>query len=99
MPRLLHYYPSNVPFDFHEVLAAIAPRSVFINAPVGDDNFKWESVDRVVQAALPVFELYQASARISIAHPDVGHSFPVEMRERAYEVIESSLPPFKNAKR
>ena len=42
MPRIAEIYgkdPQRMPFDFTEVLAALAPRPVFINAPLGDDNF------------------------------------------------------------
>lgn len=96
MPRLLHYYPSNLPFDFHEVLAAISPRRIFINAPIGDSNFKWGSVDEVVQTALPIYQLYRAESNIVVAHPEVGHLFPIEMRQRAYEMIERELPPLQH---
>lgn len=95
MPRLLHYSPSNLPFDFQEVLAAIAPRRIFINAPIGDSNFKWKSVDKVVQTALPIYQLYRAESNIVVTHPEVSHLFPVEMRRRAYEMIERELPPLQ----
>lgn len=94
MPRLLHYYPSNLPFDFHDVLAAIAPRRIYINAPMGDSNFQWASVDNVVNAALPAFRLYQAEGSIVVDHPNVGHLFPVETRRQSYQFMESALPPF-----
>lgn len=93
MPRLLHYYPSNLPFDFHEVLSVIAPRRIFINAPIGDSNFKWGSVDKVVQIALPTYQLYRAESNIVVTHPEAGHLFPSEMGQRAYEMIERELPP------
>ena len=92
MPRLLDYPLEKIPFDFHEVLAAIAPRHIFVNAPLRDSNFQWQSVDRVVAAALPAFELYGARANIVVEHPDVEHSFPAESRQRAYEMIQHVLP-------
>ena len=42
MPRIRDVYESNadkIPFDFYEVLAALAPRGCFSNSPVHDDNF------------------------------------------------------------
>jgi len=42
MPRVAEKYgndPSRMPFSFQEVLTAIAPRALFINAPMNDDNF------------------------------------------------------------
>ena len=42
MPRLrtcTSLNPDRVPFDFYEVVAALAPRGFFSNSPLGDDNF------------------------------------------------------------
>ena len=91
MPRLLDYKLAEIPFDFGEIIAAIAPRAVFISAPTGDTNFKWASVDKVAAAALPVFELYDAGSKLVVEHPDSGHGFPPEMREKAYRFIDSTL--------
>jgi len=93
MPKLLDYQRrlAEVPFDFPELLGALAPRWVFINAPVGDSNFKWRSVDQCVAAALPVYRLYGVPDHLRVKHPDGGHDFPPEMREQAYECLEQAL--------
>src|SRR5262245_29007563 len=59
MPRLLDYRDRlpEIPFDFHEMVGALAPRHCFINAPLGDDNFKWRSVDQIARAAAQVYRL------------------------------------------
>jgi hypothetical protein len=91
MPRLLNYPPAGIPFDFHELIGALAPRACFINAPLGDSNFKWRSVDAVVAAARPIYRLHGAEAKLRVAHPDCGHLFPPEMREAAYRIIDAEL--------
>ena len=91
MPRLLDYELASIPFDFGEILAAIAPRTVFISAPTGDTNFKWQSVDKVAAAARPVFELHNASENLTVEHPETGHVFSLDMRRKAYHVIGSVL--------
>lgn len=91
MPRLLDYSPDRYPFDFHEVIAALAPRPCLISAPKGDSNFQWWSVDAVAAAAAPVYRLYGRSDRLQVEHPEVGHVFPVEMRERAYQLFNRHL--------
>src|SRR5439155_14627525 len=60
MPKLLDYRDrlTDVPFDFHELIGALAPRHVFISAPLGDTNFRWRSVDAVAKAASQVYALY-----------------------------------------
>jgi dienelactone hydrolase len=91
MPRLKAYAPDRYPFDFHEIMGALAPRAVFVNAPLGDGNFKWRSVDAVVASARAVFNLYSVPRNVQVEHPDCGHLFPKEMREKAYEVLDSEL--------
>jgi len=93
MPKLLDYVGrlSEIPFDFHELIGALAPRHVFINAPLGDTNFKWRSVDAIVRSAQPVFELHRASRNLRVEHPDCSHSFPREMREMAYKLFDQNL--------
>lgn len=53
MPRLAGYRGrlEEIPFDFHELIGALAPRHVLIMAPLHDSNFRAESVDRIVAAA------------------------------------------------
>lgn len=93
MPRLADYRGrlTEIPYDFHELIGALAPRHVFIAAPLKDSNFKHDSVDRVVAAARPVFALLGAPDNLEVAHPDCEHDFPDEMRERAYALIDRVL--------
>lgn len=89
---------ADIPFDFHELIEALAPRNVLIIAPKEDSNFKADSVDRVAKAALPVFKLYEKPDRLRVEHPDGGHDFPPEMREQAYKLFDTVLaqkPPGK----
>lgn len=93
MPRLLAYRDrvAEVPFDFDELLAALAPRVCWVSAPLGDTNFKWRSVDAMVRAAAPVYRLYRVPQNLRVAHPDCGHDFPDEMREAAYRLFDKNL--------
>jgi len=81
-----------IPFDFHELIGALAPRPVFINAPLGDSNFKAGSVDEIVKAASVVYRLYGVETNLTVEHPDCGHDFPEAQRERAYRLLEEKLP-------
>jgi dienelactone hydrolase len=93
MPKLLAYQDrlQDIPFDFHEMIGALAPRPCFINAPLRDDNFKWQSVDRIVAAARPVYKLYGKPENLTVEHPDCPHDFPDEMRQRAYALFDRHL--------
>jgi hypothetical protein len=93
MPRLADYRGrlGEIPFDFSELIGALAPRHVLIVAPQGDTNFRADSVDRVVAAARPVFALYGHPERLRLEHPEGGHDFPMEMREKAYALFDEVL--------
>lgn len=80
-----------IPFDFHELVGALAPRHVFIFAPTRDHNFQAASVDRIVAAARPVFQLHGHPERLRIEHPDCEHDFPPDMREKAYKLFDDVL--------
>jgi hypothetical protein len=64
MPKLLDYpcipgtSTPQVPFDWHDLVAAVAPRPCLICAPTGDTNFQWQSVARLATAARRVYSLY-----------------------------------------
>jgi hypothetical protein len=93
MPRLAGYRGrlKEIPFDFHELIGALAPRHVFIVAPLKDSNFQAKSVDDIGKAARDVYKLYGHSDRLRIEHPDCEHDFPEEMREEAYKLLEQVL--------
>jgi hypothetical protein len=93
MARLAAYRGrlAEIPFDFHELIGALAPRNVLIIAPLKDSNFRADSVDRIVAAARPVYALYGHPERLRVVHPDCAHDFPNEMREAAYRLIDSVL--------
>jgi dienelactone hydrolase len=93
MPRLASYAGrlAEIPFDFHELIGALAPRPVFISAPLRDSNFKWNSVDRIAASAREIYQLYTAPDRLRVEHPDSEHDFPDAMREIAYAMIAEAL--------
>lgn len=95
MPRLADYRGrlEAIPFDFHELVAGLAPRRLLLIAPLGDSNFQAASVDRIADAAAPVFTLLRASERLRVLHPDCGHDFPEAVREAAYQWIANGLKP------
>ncbi len=89
MPRIreqFHSRAENMPWDFTDVLAAIAPRPTFINAPV-QDCFSMVGVQATIQAVLAA----APEARIEAHYPDCGHAFPTPVRQAAYEFLEQAL--------
>ncbi len=94
MPRLRNVYeldPDQVPFDFYELIACIAPRSFFTSSPLHDDNFEVEGVRRAIPIAREVFALYDGEPMLEAVYPDCDHDFPPDMREAAYEFMARAL--------
>ncbi len=96
MPRIITAYdkdPARMPFDFPALLGALAPRGLFINAPLHDANFEVSGVEDCVQAAQPVYAACNAADRLVAVHPDAEHDFPDAAREQAYAFIDRFLRP------
>jgi dienelactone hydrolase len=93
MPALASYAGrlEEIPFDFHEMIGALAPRPFLAISPKRDSNFKWESVDRIIAAARPVYQLHGVPDRLAVVHPDIEHDFPTDMRAKAYAWLEQFL--------
>jgi len=93
MPKLANYAGKleTIPYDFHELIGALASRVCFISAPLKDSNFKWDSVDKVVAAAKPVYQLHGKPQNLLVEHPDCDHDFPDAMREKAYGLMQKEL--------
>lgn len=93
MPRMSDYRGrlDEIPFDFTELLGVMAPRPVYVNAPLHDSNFRWKSVDKCASAARPIYELLDAKGKLVIDHPDCDHNFPEEQRQKAYQLFDTVL--------
>ena len=94
MPLLRDEYQldvNKIPFDFDEVIAALAPRHFFSNSPVSDGNFDVEGVRKGMTSAARVYRLFNAESNLQVHNPDAGHDFPVEVRKLAYQFIDRVL--------
>jgi pimeloyl-ACP methyl ester carboxylesterase len=94
MPRIHSQFEcdaAKMPFDFTEVVAALAPRPFLASAPVRDDNFAVEGVKVCIIAAEPVYELLGAKDKLAANYPDCEHDFPEDAREVAYTWLDRWL--------
>ena len=95
MPRIATEFANDVrqvPFDFTELVAAIAPRPFLAVAATQDNDFDVEGVRQTIGAARPVYRLFQAEDRLQALYPEAPHSFPESARQAAYQFLERSLP-------
>lgn len=83
--------PDKVPFDYYELIAALAPAAFFSNSPLRDANFDWRGVEKVAPLARRIYGLYGVPEKMRIAYPDDEHDFPTIEREESYRFIERWL--------
>jgi dienelactone hydrolase len=94
MPRIATNYannPSLVPFDFPELIAALAPRAFFTSSPIRDDNFDVSGVRDTIEQATRVYRLHSVQDKLQAIYPESAHDFPPEARDQAYRFIDRIL--------
>jgi pimeloyl-ACP methyl ester carboxylesterase len=99
MPLIREKYnldPEKIPFDFDEVIAALAPRAFFSNSPVNDSNFNLEGVRKGIASALEVYLFLNSKDKLQVRYPVSGHDFPPEVRLEAYQFIDKILKHVPN---
>ncbi len=90
MPRIASEFgcdPARMPFDFADVLALIAPRPVFVNAPLGDGNFDVQGV----RECLAEVRLLFPEGRLEAEFPACGHDIPQIVRAKAWQFLDRVL--------
>lgn len=80
--------PDRVPFDYYELIAALAPRHFYSNSPLRDANFDFRGVRKAEGEARKVYGLYGSQDRLSIRYPDDEHDFPTAQRREAYALFD-----------
>jgi hypothetical protein len=91
LPRLGFFVgnEARVPYDYHEVLACIAPRPVLVIAPAMDKDAVAGDVRRCVDEAGKIYRLYSATDRLQLFAPDDYNRFSTVMREKAYKWLRA----------
>jgi dienelactone hydrolase len=94
MPRL-GFYESNInstPIDFHIWLALLAPRPVLLTAGTQDAIFpNCAEMKPALKIVGDVYRQLGAERNFQTHVFDGGHSFPNEMRQSAYQLLDEGL--------
>jgi cephalosporin-C deacetylase-like acetyl esterase len=87
LPRLGFFvgHEARVPYDFHEILALIAPRPVLVLAPILDQDWFHEDVVGCYEAASAVYRLLGAEDRIQIHTPLDFNRYPPKYQNKVNE--------------
>lgn len=82
---------ARVPFDFYELVAALAPRTFVSVSPVADDNFDVQGVRKAIPVAGTIYSLLNARENLVLLTPDCGHDFPADIRLQVYGILDRAL--------
>ena len=91
MPLLRDKYQldgDKIPFNFHEIIALIAPRRFFSSSPVNDGNFDVEGVKKGIDKAGEAYRFLEADDKIQVRYPIAGHEFTDVIRKEVYRFID-----------
>jgi len=77
-----------IPFNFSDIISAIAPRAFFSVSPLSDSNFDVEGVRKGISIAEKTYYTLGASEMLQVRYPQAEHDFPVESRKEAYAFID-----------
>jgi dienelactone hydrolase len=96
MPGLESVYgldADRVPFDFYELVAALAPRAFFSNSPLHDSNFDYRGIEKAAPKIRQIYNRYGVPDHMRIAYPDSEHDFPNEVRHASFRFLDQFLKP------
>lgn len=97
LPRLGFFVGSEerIPYDFHEIMASIAPRKVLIIAPTLDKDAILADITESVERARVIYDLHHAPDALELFTPDDYSRFSPEMRQRTTTWLRDQLLPEK----
>lgn len=80
------------PFDFHEIIALIAPRPFFNYSTQQDHIFPdWRPIAESMEDLYGLYSLYEAPENFTSILGSGDHDFPPEIREAAYSFLDRWL--------
>ncbi|MBN2327685.1 MAG: alpha/beta fold hydrolase [Candidatus Omnitrophica bacterium] len=94
MPKLGFYVDSieEAPFDWHEIIACIAPRPFFLWSTLNDSVFPaTDNFPEIFEQVKDVYALYGASVYFHPILEEGPHSFPQKRRREAYDWLQIYL--------
>jgi dienelactone hydrolase len=94
MPRVRDVYhddTAKIPFNFAELIGTLAPRPVFLIAPLRDTAMEVEGVKGAVRSASAVYELRRAGGVLRVIHPDASRDFPDAAWAEAFAWLDQHL--------
>jgi len=93
LPRLGFFVKNEtrIPFDFHDILAAIAPRPVLVVAPTMDQYASFADIQNCMAEVNKIYNLYRQNDKVELFAPEDYNRFSEEMMEKVIDWIKKSI--------
>ncbi len=80
-----------IPFNFNDIISAIAPRAFFSVSPLRDSNFDVNGVRVGIALAEKTYKGLGVPEMLQVRYPDATHDFPVDNRKEVYAFLDKIL--------
>lgn len=81
----------DLPMEYHECVALIAPRPLFLCTPLRSDFFPREGLEEVSRHLENLYAFLDSPERLSVSYPHYFIFFPEDLREEAYHWLTRFL--------
>ncbi len=82
---------NRIPYDYHEIIAAIAPRPVLIVAPTWDRYADFEDVKNCVEKSRDVYKLLDSAEKLELYAPAEYNRFSSRTRNKIWDWVPKNF--------
>ncbi len=93
IPRLGFFVgeEERIPYDFHEIMAAVAPRPVYVISPSWDRFSNVEDVRKCINEVQKVYNLYESEQNLELVVPEDYNRFSPEMQQLVIHWLDKQI--------
>ena len=97
LPRLGFFVGNEgrIPYDYHDILATIAPRKVLVIAPTMDKDAILPDIAQCVDHARVIYNLHPEPDALQLFSPDDYSRFSPEMQQKSIDWLRDQVLPAK----
>jgi hypothetical protein len=82
---------ARIPYDFHEMLACIAPRPLLVIAPTWDQYASFPDVQHCMEEVKKVYDLYKQEDNLTLFAPEEYNHLSDGMKEHMIHWMKKHL--------
>jgi hypothetical protein len=82
---------ARLPYDYDELIAAIAPRPVYVLSPQFDRDATPADVKKAVEQAKKIYDVYNAAENLKLDEPWDYNRLPLGTQDRAIQWMKEKM--------